>query len=55
MNIGDNVLSNFDEVLVSDYINHDKELKDNYIDYVDISKIEKSINNYFESKNGACE
>ena len=32
-----------------------KELKDNYIDYGDISKTEKSINNYFESKNGTCE
>ena len=32
-----------------------KELKDNYIDYEDISKTEKSINNYFESKNGTCE
>lgn len=32
-----------------------KELKDNYIDYGDISKTEKSINSYFESKNGTCE
>ena len=31
-----------------------KELKDNYIYYGDISKTEKSISSYFESKNGTC-
>lgn len=32
-----------------------KELKENYIDFGDISKTAKSINGYFESKNGNCE
>lgn len=32
-----------------------KELKDNCIDYGDISKTEKSINSYFVSNNGTCE
>lgn len=32
-----------------------KELKENYIDFGDISKTEKSINSYFESNNGTCE
>lgn len=32
-----------------------KEFKDNYIDFGDISKTEKSISGYFESNNGTCE
>ncbi len=32
-----------------------KELKDNYIDYGDISETAKSISSYFESNNGTCE
>lgn len=32
-----------------------KKLKDNYIDFGDISKTEKSISDYFEINNGICE
>lgn len=32
-----------------------KELKNNYIDFSDISKTEKNISNYFKNNNGTCE
>lgn len=32
-----------------------KELKDNYIDYGDLSKTEKSISGYFKDNHGTCE
>ncbi len=32
-----------------------KELKDKYIDFSDIEKTEKNINNYFKNQNGTCE
>lgn len=32
-----------------------KEIKQNYIDFSDISKTSDNINNYFESQNGSCE
>ena len=32
-----------------------KKLKDKYIDFSDILKTEKNINNYFKSQNGLCE